>query len=162
MQALPSGLIKLRVLGAVPISEYAELAPPQNASNTEDRLSFFRRLRQSKPSPTEAENTTSSRYVSFNAALWMSFANAPDNPVSLWLSYSDVKGQHSVLIDEHSFVDTTSAMLAGEASFKVWGRIRELKVCCGGVKDHERFRVDEFHVKRNSNTDNEAARLKQA
>ncbi len=146
MSAIPSKLIMLRTLTNVPVSEYADIRPPTNSLDTNERLSFFKKLRQ-KPSAIKS-NAPASKYLSFNAAVWMSFNKTMQKPVSLWLSYKDSTGENTILVDEQCLNDATSAMLSGTVSFKVKGHLEYLRASCGGVAMEDHFSVDEVHVRR--------------
>jgi len=146
VSAIPSKLIKLRTLANVPVSEYADIMPPKNSLDTKERLSFLKRLRQ-KPS-TLSKHISKSQHLSFNAAVWMSFNQAIDKPVSLWLSYKDSTGENTILVDEQCLDDAKSAMLSGSVSFNVKGHLEYLRACCGGIAIEERFSVDDVHVRR--------------
>lgn len=146
MSAIPSKLIMLRTLANVPVSEYADIRPPKNSLNTNERLSFLKRLRQ-KPGASNP-NYAKSKHLSFNAAVWLSFNQTMQKPVSLWLSYKDATGENTILVDEQCLNESTSAMLSGTVSFNVKGNLEYLRACCGGVAMEERFNLDEVHVRR--------------
>jgi hypothetical protein len=146
VSAIPSKLIMLRTLANVPVSEYADIRPPKDATNSNERLSFLKRLRQ-KPSKTN-NCAIKSRHLSFNAAVWMSFNQVMHKPVSLWLSYKDASGENTILVDEQCLSESTSAMLSGTVSFQVKGHLEYLRACCGGIAMEERFNLDEVHVRR--------------
>tara|TARA_R110001592_G_scaffold288331_1_gene557328 strand:- start:967 stop:1431 length:465 start_codon:yes stop_codon:yes gene_type:complete len=136
----------LRTLVNVPVSEYADIRPPINSLDVNERLSFLKRLRQ-KPGVV-SKSVSKSKQLSFNAAVWMSFNQAIHKPVSLWLSYKDATGENTILVDEQCLGDSTTAMLSGTVSFNVKGNLAYLRACCGGISMEERFSVDEVHVRR--------------
>jgi len=146
VSAIPSKLIMLRTLANVPVSEYADIRPPINSLDTNERLSFLKRLRQ-KPSVSNSNNTKL-KHLSFNAAVWLSFNQTMKKPVSLWLSYKDASGENTILVDEQCLNESTSAMLSGTVSFNVKGNLEYLRACCGGIAMEERFNLDEVHVRR--------------
>tara|TARA_R110001599_G_scaffold72692_3_gene201484 strand:+ start:1241 stop:1807 length:567 start_codon:yes stop_codon:yes gene_type:complete len=146
VSAIPSKLIMLRTLTNVPISEYADIRPPKDSSDTQERLSFLKRLRQ-KPS-AKNNNATKTQHLSFNAAVWMSFSQLMHKPVSLWLSYKDATGENTILVDEQCLNESKSAMLSGTVSFQVKGNVEYLRACCGGIGREEPFSLDEIHVRR--------------
>tara|TARA_R110002167_G_scaffold99318_2_gene260494 strand:+ start:785 stop:1276 length:492 start_codon:yes stop_codon:yes gene_type:complete len=146
VSAIPSKLIMLRALSNVPVSEYADIHPPKNSLDTNERLSFLKRLRQ-KPS-AKNNDTKKTKQLSFNAAVWMSFSQVMHKPVSLWLSYKDATGENTILVDEQCLNESKSAMLSGTVSFQVQGNIEYLRACCGGIGIEERFSLDEIHVRR--------------
>lgn len=147
MSAIPSKLIMLRTLANVPISEYADIRPPKDCSNTEERMNFLKRLRQ-KPKSQSQNREAKARTLSFNAAVWMNFPKAMQKPVSLWLSYKDAKGENTILVDEQTMNDSRSAMLSGTVTFAVKGDIEYFRACCGGISNEERFSIEEIHVRR--------------
>lgn len=146
MSAIPSKLIMLRTLANVPVSEYADIRPPKNSLDTHERLSFLKRLRQKPNVKSNATNTT--KYLSFNAAVWMSFSQTMHKPVSLCLCYKDAKGENTILVDEQCLNESKSAMLSGTVSFKVTGNLEYLRACCAGIAMEEQFSLDEIHVRR--------------
>jgi hypothetical protein len=146
VSAIPSKLIMLRILASVPISEYADIRPPKNSLDKNERLSFLKRLRQ-KPS-TKINSATKTKQLSFNAAVWMSFSQVINKPVSLWLSYKDATGENTILVDEQCLSESKTAMLSGTVSFQVTGNIEYLRACCAGVGMEEQFSLDDIHVRR--------------
>jgi len=149
VSAIPSKLIMLRTLKEVPRSEYSDLQTPKDFTDKKERLSFLKMLRQ-KP-PAKASGTKGGRQakkLSFNAAVWLKFSSPAKNPVSLWLSYKDGKGENTILVDEQYLGQSTSAMLSGSVSINVSGNLEYLRACCGGVGVNESFSVDELHVRR--------------
>ncbi len=146
MSAIPSKLIMLRTLANVPVSEYADIRPPKNSLDKNERLSFLKRLRQ-KPTVTSSQ-VTKSKQLSFNAAVWLSFNKSIKKPVSLWLSYKDASGENTILVDEQCLNESTSAMLSGSVSFQVKGNIEYLRACCGGIGMEEHFNIEDVHVRR--------------
>lgn len=147
MSAIPSKIIMLRTLANVPVSEYADIRPPENCTDTQTRLSFIKRLRQ-KPKAASKAKDNRHRTLSFNAAVWMRFSKAMQKPVSLWLSYQDASGENTILVDEQYLNESSSAMLSGTVTFTVKGQIDYLRACCGGVAQNEGYSVDEIHVRR--------------
>ena len=154
MEAMPSHLIKLRMLAEVPRSQYMGLTQEVDFVDTKARHGFLKLLRQSKPiinqKPTASKQV---RTVEFNAAIWLNFSCPPKRPISFWLSYQDQGGRKSVLVDEQTLESATSAMLSGSVQLTVKGELEYLKACCGGVSDEEMFRVDELHVQQVSLSD---------
>ena len=111
-----------------------------------ERLSFFKRLRQ-KPSAPQIKSIKSKK-ISFNAAVWISFNCVMNKPVSLWLSYKDASGENTILVDEQCMSESNSAMLSGTVSLDVKGHVEYLRACCGGVSMEEHISVDDVCVKR--------------
>ena len=154
MDAMPSHLIKLRILAEVPRSQYMGLTQSVDFVDTKARLGFLKLLRQPKPVANQKLAASKQiRKVEFNAAIWLNFSCPPKRPVSFWLNYQDQEGRKSVLVDEQTLVSATSAMLSGNVQLTVKGELEYLKACCGGVSDEEMFRVDELHVQQVSLTD---------
>jgi len=151
MHALPSHLIKLRVLAEVPRSEYLGLTQTIDFTDTRARHGFLGLLRQRKlVSTIKSTRHKHTRTSEFNAAIWLNFSCPPKQPVSLWLSYKDLDGCQSVLVDEQRVEFATSIMLSGSVQLKVKGELEYLKACCGGLSDEEIFSIDELHVQRAS------------
>lgn len=150
MSSIPSKLVMLRALANVPVSEYSDIRPPNDATNANERLSFFKRLRQ-KPSAPQ-QKAIKSKQISFNTAVWLSFNRAIDKPVSVWLSYKDAVGENTILVDEQCLNGSTSAMFSGTVSFTAKGPIEYLRVCCGGISTDEYLCVDDACVKRQSHS----------
>ena len=152
MSALPAHLLKLRVLRDIPVHEFntSASAVQGDLSNQKTRLSFLQKLRQKSPATDASvrnKNPGRTRTVPFSSAVWICFAETPEQPVSLWLVYEDAKGEHSVLVDEQQLLESHNAMLSGAVDIKVTGDFLKLKVCCGGVRDHHRFSIQDLHVK---------------
>lgn len=140
----------LRTLINVPVSEYSDIRPPNDASNEKERLSFFKRLRQKPSSPQQ--KSLKPKQVSFNAAVWLSFNHVVSKPISLWLNYKDASGESTILVDEQCLNDSKAAMLSGTVTFNVKGHIEYLRASCGGISMEESFSVDEVCVKRQSSS----------
>lgn len=149
MSVVPTKLIALRKLQDVPCSEYSDLRPPKDLTNTKDRLGFLKMLRQ-KPNRRN-QGSNKQKTLSFNAAVWLNLMDAAKKPVSLWLSYKDSQGENTILVDEQCLNNSKSAMLSGNVSINVVGHLEYLRACCGGLGVDERFSVDELHVRRLEN-----------
>lgn len=148
MSAIPSKLIALKTLSQVPVSEYADISPPKDATNPEQRAGFFKLLRQKPKSQIKASSSIVRKELSFNAAVWLSFPQPLNKPVSLWLSYKDSSGENTILVDEQALKDSSSAMLSGTVSIQVKGPLEYLRASCGGVAKDERFQIEELYVRR--------------
>lgn len=146
MQKFPTQVLKLRALCNIPLSDLADICPPQDLKNEKQRLSFLKLLRKS-PSASECQAKFPS-HLELNAAAWLGFPEAPDSPVSLWLCYKDKAGESAVLVDEQTLIRPGSAMLSGTVSLMFKGQVEYIKVCCGGLANSDRFSVDELYVKR--------------
>ncbi|WP_156490436.1 MULTISPECIES: hypothetical protein [unclassified Oleiphilus] len=147
MSSIPSKLLMLKTLSEVPRSEYSDVRVPKNLNNTKERLGFLKMLRQ-KPSAQQKVSSAKPRLLTFNAAVWLSLAQAAKKPVSLWLSYKDAQGENTILVDEQCMGESKSAMLSGNVSFKVSGNLEYLRACCGGVDEKQSLVVEELHVRR--------------
>jgi hypothetical protein len=150
MSAIPLKLLKLKTLMEVPRSEFSDLNVPEDLSNENVRLGFLKMLRQ-KPKKIKSTTNSKSRELSFNAAVWLNFAEVVRKPVSLWLTYKDAQGENTILVDEQLSGDSMSAMLSGNVSFKVTGNIEYLRACCAGVDSNKELVVEEVHVTRLKN-----------
>lgn len=148
MSAIPAKLISLKTLSQVPVSEYADISPPKDATNPEQRASFFKLLRQKPKSQSKSSPMTIRKELSFNAAVWLNFPKPLNKPVSLWLSYKDASGENTILVDEQALKDSCSAMLSGKVSIQVKGNLEYLRASCGGVAMDERFQIEELYVRR--------------
>lgn len=150
MQSIPNKFLKLRVISEVPVSQYADLAPPPPEHTEKERLSFFKKLRKTTPCAKASAPRTKKR-LELNAASWMTFAHVPSTAVSLWLVYRDDRGEHSLLVDEQKLDESSrSLMLSGSVQLEIKGPLQSLRVCCGGLQNHDRFSVDELFVRRNA------------
>jgi hypothetical protein len=149
MSAIPAKLISLKTLSQVPVSEYADILPPADLTNTQQRAGFFRLLRQkSKQSAVSSVRSSTTRELAFNAAVWMNFPKTMNKPVSLWLSYKDGSGENTILVDEHLMIDSCSAMLSGSVTLRVKGHLEYLHACCGGISKDDSFQIEELYVRR--------------
>ena len=155
MSAIPAKLIMLKTLSQVPVSEYADIRPPKDPANQEQRAGFFKLLRQKpKSHATKFVNGSASKDLSFNAAVWLNFPQPLHKPVSLWLSYKDASGENTILVDEQALKGSSSAMLSGTVSIRVKGHLDYLRASCGGVAMDERFQIEELYVRRLNDTQN--------
>jgi len=147
--------VKLRVLKELPIAEYASIQAPTNVASTQDRLNFFKFLRKTTHVDREPSvlSTKLPTHLEFDTATWLRFVEVPVSPVSLWITYKDEKGKSSILIDEQMVDDTKSLMLSGAATLHLKGKVEYVRVCCGGLKDEDRFGVDELFIKQVNNTE---------
>ena len=149
MSAIPSKLIMLKTLSQVPLSEYADIRPPEDPMNQAQRAGFFKRLRQKpKTHASKSGHAYTSRDLSFNAAVWLNFAQPLNKPVSLWLSYKDASGENTILVDEQALKESSSAMLSGSVSIRVKGNLDYLRASCGGVAMDEKFQIEDIYVRR--------------
>lgn len=154
MSAIPSKLISLKTLSQVPVSEYADISPPKDATDPAQRAGFFKLLRQ-KPKSPKASSPTARKELTFNAAVWLTFPQSLNKPVSLWLSYKDSSGENTILVDEQALKDSRSAMLSGTVSIQVKGPLEYLRASCGGVAKDEPFQIEELYVRRMRHTANQ-------
>ena len=146
MQNLPTQILKLRALCNVPLADFAEIAPPSDMKDEKQRLGFLKLLRKSP-----ANDCSKPRFPSkleLNAAAWLGFPEAPKSPISLWLCYKDQSGEQAVMVDEQMMGSPGSAMLSGSVALKFKGQVEYIKICCGGLKNTDRFSVDELYVKK--------------
>ena len=148
MSAIPAKLISLKTLSQVPVSEYADISPPLDATDPEQRAGFFKLLRQKTKSQIKVNSPLVRKELSFNAAVWLSFPQPLNKPVSLWLSYKDASGENTILVDEQALRDSSSAMLSGTVSIQVKGPLEYLRASCGGVSKEEHFQIEELYVRR--------------
>jgi hypothetical protein len=142
---LPAQLIKLRSICNVPLSEFSEVQTPKDFSEEKDRLGFLKLLRKRAVVSEPVQRVP--KHIIVNAAAWLGFPAAPDSPVSLWVTFKDSKGESSVLVDEQRIESPGSVMLSGNVSLEFTGPVEYIKVSCGGLKDEDRFSVDELYVK---------------
>jgi hypothetical protein len=148
MSAIPSKLISLKTLSQVPVSEYADIRPPKDCTDQQQRAGFFKLLRQKPKNNQTKSHVNVSQELLFNAAVWLNFPQPLNKPVSLWLSYKDATGENTILVDEQALKGTSSAMLSGTVSIRVKGHLEYLRASCGGVAVDERFHIEELYVRR--------------
>lgn len=147
MPTIPMKLLKLKTLSDVPRSVYSDLPVHEDLSDEKQRLNFLKMLRQ-KPRKVQQQQNKKPRQLSFNAAVWLSFTEVINKPVSLWLTYKDAQGENTILVDEQLSGGSMSAMLSGNVSFEVVGDIQYLKACCAGVDSNMDLVIEDVHVTR--------------
>ena len=64
MSAIPSKLLMLKTLSQVPLSEYADIRPPEDSTNQVQRAGFFKLLRQKPKSPASKSGHLPSLFLS--------------------------------------------------------------------------------------------------
>ena len=148
MPAIPAKLVALKTLSQVPVSEYADICPPKDLTNPEQRAGFFKLLRQKPKSQPKKGEVKVRKSLRFNAAVWLNFPKPVNKPVSLWLSYKDETGENTILVDEQALKGSSSAMLSGTVSIEVKGSLEYLRASCGGVATDERFHIEDLYVRR--------------
>ena len=151
MNNLPVQLVKLRAICNVPLSEFSEVQPPQDLSSEKARLGFLKLLRKPKAESQPVQRMP--KKVVINTAAWLGFPVVPGSPVSLWITYKDSEGESSVLVDEQRIETPGSVMLSGNVNLKFSGNVEYIKVSCGGLKDDDRFSIDELYVKNQKELD---------
>ena len=154
MPAIPAKLVALKTLSQVPVSEYADISPPKDLTNPEQRAGFLKMLRQKPKHQPKKGLTNARKALRFNAAVWLNFPQPVNKPVSLWLSYKDETGENTILVDEQALKGSNSAMLSGTVSIEVKGALQYLRASCGGVTSDERFQIEDLYVRRLHDTAN--------
>lgn len=157
MQKFPTQVLKLRSLCNIPLSDLADVHPPQDLIDEKQRLGFLKLLRKSSSSTQSRPRFPST--LELNAAAWLGFPEAPNSPVSLWLCYKDKAGESAVLVDEQVLERPGSTMLSGTVSLRFSGQVEYIKVCCGGLANADRFSVDELYVKRDISMEDTVRRV---
>jgi hypothetical protein len=160
---LPANLFKLRQLAEVPRSVFAAAPTLDDARDEKKRLSFLGMLRRgptpktpaTAPRPLNAEHT-------FNAAVWIRFADVPKQAISLVLVFKDQKGEFGVVVDEAPVGASRSIMLSGNVTINVRGDIEYLRACCSGVDSNQRYVIDELYVQRVNTHDAKDSGLRRA
>ncbi|MDG9668440.1 MULTISPECIES: hypothetical protein [unclassified Hahella] len=148
--AMPSKLLKLKVLADVPRTEYVDPSKQSRSLDKGSRLDFVRMLRKSAKAEAPTPKRAPKVKKTFNAAVWLRFLTPPEQPVSLWIMYRDDRGEFAVMVDEAKLSTSTSTMLSGCVTLEVQGEITYMKACCGGTRDGETFAVEELYVQRHA------------
>ena len=85
--------------------------------------------------------------VEFNVAIWLRFTEAPVEPVSVSLQYSDSKGTKEVFIDKGMLRSSKHLMLSAKVAVRFRGAIKQMKVTCAGNPfDLPHAVVDELYI----------------
>ncbi|MCG8609357.1 MAG: hypothetical protein MI864_02380 [Pseudomonadales bacterium] len=163
-EKIPTKLLKMKVLAQVPMSEYVDGPKCSDPLDEKKRSSFLQKLRlgQGKEgnSKVAAAGKAPLKEMTFNAAMWLRLFEVEGQFVSFFLVYRDDSGEFAVLIDE-ARVDgeAPSVMLTNNVSLTVRGEVQYIKACCAGLREGQRYFVDELYVQK-VQTEQEQANLK--
>ena len=77
---------------------------------------------------------------------WVNLPPDIHSVVSLLLEYEDGNGRHNCILDQMDTRGATQILLAGSVDLQVQGKVRNVRLYCGGVADRSIW-IDNMHLK---------------
>lgn len=99
-----------------------------------------------KQPQTRESTMTRVSHLKFDIGGWINLPPGIHSAVSLLLVFEDRVGEHQVIIDQMNARGATQILLSGSAEINALGKIRQMAVYCGGIKDQTVW-IDDMHLK---------------